>query len=275
MKVILLGTGSPIPSPDNAGPATLLRSSSANLLFDAGRGVVMRLAQAQLIPPMLSAVLLTHLHSDHVCDLNDIITTHWVMNPVSTPLIVVGPVGTRKFVEDTLAALATDIGYRIGHHADLNEVPIIDVREVLPGQTFELAGHTITAGATDHRPVEPTLAYRVSEGEHSVVIAGDGVPCTTLDELLSGATVYVQTVIRPDFVKMIPNPRFQDILDYHSSVEQAAATAERAGVKVLLMTHFVPPLTAESEPEWRAMASTFSGKVVLGPDLTEVDTANL
>ena len=79
VEITLLGTGSPLPSADRAGPATLVRAGGATMLFDCGRGVVMRLAAAGVLPIGLSAVLLTHLHSDHITDLNDLVTTHWVM----------------------------------------------------------------------------------------------------------------------------------------------------------------------------------------------------
>ena len=220
VKITLLGTGSPLPSPDRAGPATLVRSTGSIILFDAGRGVVMRLAGAGVLPSMLTGVVLTHLHSDHVCDLNDVITTHWVMNPDVTPLHVFGPVGTASFVTATLEALAIDVGYRLGHHADLTQGPLVEVTELTPATTFELGDVTIRTGATDHRPVEPSLGYRVTHADQSAVIAGDGVPCATLDELLRGATAYVQTVVREDLVRSIPSARLQDILDYHSSVQQ-------------------------------------------------------
>src|SRR5213080_2723176 len=98
MQITMLGTGSPLPDPLRAGPATLL--------VDCGRGVLMRLAGAGVIPPMLSAVLVTHLHSDHLTDLNDVITTHWVMNAEPVTLSVFGPPGMREVVDATLGALA-------------------------------------------------------------------------------------------------------------------------------------------------------------------------
>ena len=82
MDVILLGTGSPIPDPRRAGPATLVRAGDATILIDCGRGAVMRLAGAGVMPQMLNAVVITHMHSDHICDLNDVITSHWVMSPI-------------------------------------------------------------------------------------------------------------------------------------------------------------------------------------------------
>ena len=103
ISITLLGTGSPMPSPDRAGPATLISSGEGfeadHYLVDAGRGVLMRMAALGLGAPSLKAVLITHLHSDHITDLNDVITTRWVMTPEPTPLTIVGPVGTKAVVD--------------------------------------------------------------------------------------------------------------------------------------------------------------------------------
>ena len=274
MKVTLLGTGSPIPDPRRAGPSTLVTADGLTVLADCGRGVLMRLAGAGVLPPMLDAVLLTHLHSDHITDLGDVITTNWVMSPGPRLLRIIGPVGTREVVGGVMASLAPDIRFRLDHHADLSEGPLLDVVEVGPGDEFALGAASVTVGATDHRPVEPTVAFRIEAGGRSVVLGGDGVPCAGLDELCRGADAYVQTVIRGDLVQLVPNPRFQDILDYHSTVEQAAQTAARAGVGTLVCTHYVPPMQPGQEDAWRALAAEhFSGQVVLGDDLTSVDLA--
>jgi ribonuclease Z len=272
MRVTLLGTGSPLPDARRAGPSTLVRSAGAVVLVDCGRGVLLRLTAAGVLPPMLHAVLITHLHSDHITDLNDIITTHWVMSPHGTVLRIFGPPRTSEVVTATLAALAPDIDYRLAHHADLTWTPNVEVVEVAPGDRFIVGSATITVGATDHRPVEPTVAFRITDEGHSVVLGGDGVPCDGLDQLLRGADAYVQTVIRDDLVRMIPSARLQDILDYHSSVEQAAQTAERAGIGTLALTHYVPAMQPGHEPEWSARATAhFRGTVVLGDDLTSFE----
>lgn len=275
MKVTLLGTGSPIPSPDRAGPATFVRASSATLLVDAGRGVVMRLAAARLLPTMLDVVALAHLDSDHVSDLNDVITTSRVMSPVPRTLRVVGPRGTRALVDATLVMLSEDVGYRRAHHADHAQGPHVEVMEMTPGDELLVGTVRLRAIASDHRPVEPSLAYRVDDADLSVVIGGDGVPCASLDALVNGATAYVQSVIRDDLVRLIPVPRVQDILDYHSSVADAAATAQRAGVKAPQMTHYVPAPAPGSLDEWRAGASAFEGLVVMGDDPTTLDRATM
>lgn len=274
MEVVLLGTGSPVPDPNRAGPATLLKSGEGGMeqvLIDAGRGCVMRMAAAGSLPVLLQGVLITHLHSDHLTDLNDIITTHWVMSPAPAPLRIWGPPGLQRYVDHILAALEPDIGYRIAHHDDLDQPPTVEVTEVDPGDRFPLGSMEISVHETVHAPVEPTVGYRVEREDKVVALAGDTIPCEGLDTLTADADVYVQTVIRDDLVRLVPSARLQDILDYHSSVEQAARTAASARVGTLLMTHYVPAPSPEQYDEWIAIAAQhFDGRIVMGDDLTSV-----
>jgi ribonuclease Z len=271
ITVTTLGTGSPLPDSNRAGPSTLVTVDNTRLLVDAGRGVLMRLAGAGLLPIMLDAVLLTHLHSDHITDLNDVITTHWVMSTSPTTLHIYGPPRTAEVVDGIMAMLSPDVSYRLAHHDDLTWAPDVEVHEIAPPATFMIGAATIIARSTDHRPVEPTVGYRVEQGGASVAIAGDTVPCAGLDELCAGVNVYVQTVIRGDLVALIPNERIQDILDYHSSVEQAGLTAARGRVQTLVCTHFVPPLQPHQADEWRALAAQhYGGEIVLADDLTSI-----
>jgi ribonuclease Z len=268
IEITLLGTGSPLVDPLRAGPATLVRAGGATLLFDCGRGVLMRAAAAGAQANQLTALVLTHLHSDHITDLNDVITSRWVTTFAPSPLRVIGPPGTGTVVDGILGSLAPDISYRLAHHEDLSWDPGVAVAEHLEGVVFDEGGVRIVAAPTDHRPVEPSVGFRVEHDGQAVVIAGDTVPCDGLDRLCQGADALVHTVIRADLVAAIPVPRLQDILDYHSSVEQAAQTAARNGVGTLVLTHYVPPLLPGTEDEWRELAAThFDGRIELGNDL--------
>jgi ribonuclease Z len=272
IRVTTLGTGSPLPDPNRAGAATLVQAGGQALLVDCGRGVLLRLAAAGLGPGMLSAVLLTHLHSDHVTDFNDVVTTHWIGSFAPTPLRVIGPPGTQAFVDATLAMLGDDIGYRLAHHEDLSWRPEVEVTEVLDGVVLDEGGVRVVAAPTDHRPVHPTVGYRVEHAGAVAALAGDTVPCEGLDRLCAGADVYVQTVIRRSLVEAVPLPRLQDILDYHSDIGQAAATATRGGVGTLVLTHLVPAPAPGTEGEWAAEAEAgFTGRVVVADDLTAVE----
>ncbi len=271
IDVVLLGTGNPLPDRDRAGAATLVRAGGRTMLFDAGRGVCLRLVAAGVLPVMLESVFLTHLHSDHICDLNDVVTTAWVMSPVPKSTRIFGPPRTREVVDGMVAMLRPDVEYRLAHHEDLNWEPQLEVVEVTPGVVLEDNGLRVIAASTDHRPVEPTVGYRVEFEGKAVVLAGDTVPCAGLDELCAGADVYVQTVLRDDLVRMVPMQRFVDTIDYHSTVVQAAQTAKRGSVGTLMLTHQVPTPAAGSADEWTAIAREhFDGDIVFGEDLTSI-----
>ena len=271
MDIVLTGTGSPLPDANRAGPSTLIKVDNCHVLVDAGRGVVMRMAGAGSLPIFLRAVLLTHLHSDHICDLNDVITTHWVMSQGNATLPIYGPPGTQDFVERQMHALEADIGYRIEHHDALTHGPQVDIFELSSGYQFELDQLSVTTAATEHAPVKPTLGYRIEHGEVAAAIVGDTLPCQGVDVLARDADAYVQTVIRSDLVSLSPNSMLLDILDYHSDLEQAAKTAARANAKRLVLTHMVPAPSEDQYSEWIAIAQEhFSGEIVIGADLTTV-----
>ncbi len=273
IDITLLGTGGPRPDPDRAGPSTLISAGGEYLLVDAGRAVLMRLAAVGIGPGQLSAVLLTHLHSDHITDLNDVITTRWIMNfdPDPAPLRIVGPVGTRDVVGHLLASLEPDITYRLAHHDDLTTPPTVEVIEVTSGPVELGTATTVTAGPTDHKPVEPSVGYRFDLGGVGVVVAGDTVPCAGLDDLCAGANALVHTVLRKDIIATVPIPRMQDTLGYHSSLEEAAATATRAGLDTLVLTHYIPAFPPGGGDDWRELAAQhFSGRVELGDDLHHI-----
>ncbi len=272
MQTIILGSGSPLPDPQRAGPSTLVRTGSGDLLFDCGRGVLMRAAAAGSAAGALRGLFLTHLHSDHTTDLNDVVTSRWITSFQPQPLPVFGPVGTASLLQATEAMLELDIGYRLTHHQDLQWRPSAEVVECERGTVWEDGGVRILAAPTDHAPVRPTVGFRVEEDGRSVVIAGDTVPCDGLNELCAGADMLVHTVVRPDLIRPIGLPRLIDVLDYHSSVEDAARTAARNGVGTLVLTHPVPAPQPGTEPEWIAQAKQhFGGTVVLAEDLLTLD----
>jgi ribonuclease Z len=272
MQVIILGSGSPLPDPQRAGPATLVRTSVGDFLVDCGRGVLMRASAAGSGAGAFRAVLLTHLHSDHITDLNDIYISRWITSFQPNPLPVYGPPGTAALLGAIHSMLEPDVGYRLAHHDDLQWPPSAAVTEVESGLIFEEGTVRITTAPTDHAPVRPTVGYRIDDGGQSVVIAGDTVPCPGLDGLSTGAGVLVHTVVRPDLIAQFGLPRLTDVLDYHSSVAQAAQTASRNGVTTLLLTHLVPAPAPGSEQEWLDQAQAhFEGPVILATDLLTVD----
>ncbi len=271
MDIVLTGTGSPLPDADRAGPSTLIKVGDTHILVDSGRGVVMRMAAAGSLPGFLAGVLITHLHSDHVCALNDVITTHWIMTQAKATLRIYGPKGTALFVRRQVEALEADIGYRIEHHDALEMGPNLEVSEIEPSDSFRIGDVAVTTAATEHSPVRPTIGYRLEHQGSVAALAGDTIPCAGVDQLANRADAYVQTVIRRDLVEAVDNEMYRDILDYHSGVIEAAQTALRAKAARLVMTHMVPSPRPDSYPEWIARAAGhFDGEIIIGDDLTTI-----
>ena len=208
MQMIILGSGSPLPDPERAGPSTLVRTGAGDLLFDCGRGVLMRAAAAGSAAGALRGLFLTHLHSDHTTDLNDIVTSRWITSFQPQPAPRLRP--RRHGV-----ARAGDRGHAGARHR-LPPGPSRRSAVAADGATSSNASAArcwrtedvrVSAAPTDHAPVRPTVGFRVDEGGRSVVIAGDTVPCPGLDELCAGADMLVHTVVRPDLIEPIGLPR--------------------------------------------------------------------
>lgn len=275
LEVTILGSGSPIPDPNRAGPSTLLRAGGRTLLVDCGRGVLMRLAAAGLGAAQLDALLVTHLHSDHITDLGDLITTRWITSFTPNPLVAHGPEGLDEVVSATVDSLERDISYRLAHHADLTwrPDPIVHTHPMAatPVVIDAAPGVRVTASPTAHHPASPSIAYRIDHDGRSAVVAGDTLPCDGLDALCDGADVLVHTVIRDDLIRAVPIQRLVDVCDYHSTVSQAARSAARGGVRTLVLTHCVPAVREGAQGEWVRLAEEhFDGVVIVAEDLTTV-----
>ena len=126
-----------------------------------------------------------------------------------------------------MASLEPDIAYRIAHHDDLTAPPAVEVIEVADGPRRSRHGAD-DHGRADRPQARSSRASVIASTVTSaaVVVAGDTVPCAGLDALCAGADALVHTVIRKDIIANVPIPRMQDTLDYHSSPEEAAQTAE-------------------------------------------------
>ncbi len=173
IKVTLLGTGTPLPSAEQFGPATLVEANGKRLLFDAGRGVVVRLHQASVGPDAIDAVFFTHLHSDHITGFPDLWLSGW-QSGRKRRLQVWGPDGTLGMMDGLRAAYQFDLNSRARPPESLpEEGAAIAAVEINPPQAIDLDGVRVSAFAVDHGPLKPALGYRVDFGGRSVVLSGD------------------------------------------------------------------------------------------------------
>jgi ribonuclease Z len=271
MQLILLGTGYPYPSADRAGPSCAVAVGKKIFVVDAGRGSVMRLAATGNPWSSIEAVFLTHLHSDHIDGLPDLFHCAWEFGS-GTPFQLYGPKGTQGVADGVLQFYGPDIHIR----RDLTEkLPAegakIDVHEIREGVVYEAPGKVkVTAFLVDHRPVEPAFGYRFDDGKHSIVITGDMRPNPNLIRFAAGADILVHEAYVGGGSS---SGAGWSIRDYHSSAREAGEAAEKAKVKILVLTHLIPASATEQD-FLKEAKSAFSGKIIVGRDLMSVQPAD-
>jgi ribonuclease Z len=187
MRVTLLGTGTPFPSAERFSSAILVQVAGKNLLFDCGRGVVIRLTQTEVNPKDIDALFLTHLHSDHVVGIPDLWLTGWFLGR-SEPLRIWGPQGTSSMAEHLAQAFAFDIHIRQTAPDPLPGKGVeIDAKEIAQGEIYNDGSTRVSAFLVDHGTVKPAFGYRVDSAGHAVVISGDTKFCQNLVDFAKGA----------------------------------------------------------------------------------------
>lgn len=251
------GSGSPLPDAERAGPCIAVLAGKHAFVFDAGSGSIRKLGRMGFPMDRLEAGFLTHLHSDHLDGLGELMLQAWIAGGRATPLPIYGPPGTDRVVAGFIDAYSIDRGYRIAHHGPEvarpggfgGEARILD-----PGKAtiaWQGDGVTVRVIAVDHRPVDHAYAYRVDYGGRSVVISGDTVKSQALAGFAKGADLLFHEALNARMIGRIGKTLadrgnadaakiMSDIPDYHTSPEEAAQVAQAAGVKALVLYHLVP-----------------------------------
>ena len=140
IKVTLLGTGSPVPSPNRFSQSTLVEAGDQTLVFDMGRGVSIRLAQLGIPLGSVDAHFVTHLHSDHLDGLTDLWGTGWLPTPFgsrTSPMVIYGPEGTVPLTSHLTEAFAADISIRLADEKLPPAGIAFDAHDVGPGIVYE------------------------------------------------------------------------------------------------------------------------------------------
>ena len=186
MKVTLLGTGTPFPNAERFGSAILVEGAGTKLLFDCGRGVVIRLTEAGVSPKEIDGLFLTHLHSDHIVGIPDLWLSGWFLGR-SKPLPIWGPQGTSSMAKHLAQAFAFDTRIRQAAPDPLPAAGVeVDPKEVAQGEIYNDGSTRVSAFLVDHGAVKPAFGYRVDSAGHSVVISGDTKFCQNLVDFAKG-----------------------------------------------------------------------------------------
>jgi ribonuclease Z len=244
LKVVLLGTGvGPPVNLQQYGASTLVEAGAQRFLFDCGRGATLRLAQAGVPIGSITRVFLTHLHSDHVLQLPDLLLTGWAGGRRAVPLAVWGPAGTRAMMDHLQQAFAFDIHTRrdVDEHLPAAGITVVSHEVTTDGVVFTEDGVTVTAFLVDHGPVQPAFGYRVEYRGRSVVLSGDTRVSENLVRHAQGADVLVHEVIDPEALRDRPDHPSAAIVDaiiaHHTTPQQAGEVFRRVAPRLAVYSH--------------------------------------
>lgn len=261
LAVLLVGTGTPLPDVSRAGPSTMIAAGSHLYLVDAGVDAARNLQLWKVPMDRIDAILITHLHSDHIGGLADIRLQSWVAGR-KTPLKVYGPPGIERVVAGFNEAYAIDDTYRTKHHgaamlppqaAPLVAVPLTIPEGATTAAVFDALGLKVTAIRVKHEPANPAYGYRFDYVGRSVTVSGDTAYDEDLAKAAHGTDVLVHEGLAPELVGIMeaemlaagrtrPAKIMHDIPGYHTAPVDAAKIANLADAKLLLFTHLLPIL---------------------------------
>lgn len=244
LKIVLLGTGvGPRVDLQQYGASTLVEAGGQRFLFDCGRGATLRLVQAGVPIGSITRVFLTHLHSDHVVQLPDLLLTGWAGGQRSVPLVVWGPAGTRAMMDRLQQAFAFDIQMRrdIDEHLPAAGIRVVSHEVRTDSIVFAEGGVTVTAFLVDHGPVQPAFGYRVDYGGRSVVLSGDTRVSENLVRHAQGTDVLVHEVIDPQALRDRPDHPsaaiVAAIIAHHTTPQQAGEVFRRVAPRLAVYSH--------------------------------------
>jgi ribonuclease Z len=261
LHVGLCGAGSPFPDDKRSGPCTLVVAGKRLFVVDTGSGSVRNIGKMGFQHGRISAIFLTHFHSDHIDGLGELMLQRWGSAAHTEPVPVYGPPGVETVVNSFMQAYAQDRGYRVTHHGDATVPASGFGGQPLPftlgpeGRVVVLkeADLVVTAFSVDHGPVHPAVGYRFDYKGRSVVISGDTKKSAAVQREASAVDLLVHEAMSTPLTSLLENGAaqagrlnlakiFKDIPNYHTTPEEAAETARDAKVGYLLLNHIAPPL---------------------------------
>ena len=280
-RVTLTGTGVPHAVPGRAGAGVLVQYKDIALQFDAGRATVLRLIEAGVSPTNLTALFITHFHSDHVIDVPDVVLTRWVQQHVKKvgPLPIVVPEGSAaRFVSRMMDPFDDDLHIRQEHTGaeDLKIDALSFAPQLTPTEVWRSddGAVVVEAVAVHHEPVEGAVAYRITTADGSVVISGDTRVCDEVFSMAAKSNLLIHECCRTQaLMKGAKGTAFENIFDYHSDSIVLGEFAQKYNIKHLLLTHLIPsPGTPEQAAKFEedVRAGGYTGVLTVGRDLHSV-----
>ena len=260
MRVLLCGTRGPLPAPRRAETCIAVFAGGHWFLVDAGQGSWNNLALWQIPARQIAAVFITHMHSDHIGELGEINTNTWIAGRPA-PLRVFGPEGLEQLTHGVNVAYSIDRRFRIAHHGagllnpsaaplDVVTVPL-RANSAPKALVYDAAGVRVIAFLVNHAPAAPAFGYRFDYRGRSVVISGDTVSSQALISAAADADLLLHEALAAHMLPALADAAkaagrtsaaklLADIPGYHTTPIQAAAIANKAKARALVLYHLVP-----------------------------------
>ncbi|MFZ4481710.1 MAG: MBL fold metallo-hydrolase [Rhodoferax sp.] len=287
LHVGLCGAGSPMPDDRRMGACTLVVAGKRLFVFDTGNGSVRNIGKMGFNHGRIDAIFLTHFHSDHIDGLGELLMQRWVSTGNVAPVPLYGPPGVEQVVDGFMMAYQQDQHYRVAHHGE-QTVNSSGFGALAKPFTAPAGGHVvllkdadleISAFNVDHAPVHPSVGYTIRYKGRSTVLSGDTKISAAVQREAAGADLLVHEALSAPLVGLMqegaaaagrPNVKklMADIVDYHTSPEQAAQTGRDAKVRYLLLNHIAPPLPLPDMVKafLGDAESIFAGPIQVGQD---------
>jgi ribonuclease BN (tRNA processing enzyme) len=278
-RVVLLGTkgGPRVGEAGRSNPSTLIMINDVPYLVDCGYGVTKQLITTGVALDRLRYIFITHHHSDHNLEFGPLLYNTWITG-LPAHIDAYGPPGLTKMAEHFFNYLKFDIDTRIVDEGRTDPRKLVTTHEIKPGVVLTNDDVKVSSCLVRHPPIEQAYAYRFDAKDRSVVISGDTAYAPELAEFAKGADVLVHEVMYlpgiEALIKRLPNAKRlrEHLIAAHTLPEDVGKIAAQAGVKTLVLSHFVPGDDASiTDEQWATgVRAHFKGQVIVGKDLMEI-----
>ena len=273
MELTLLGTGCPKVDHKRFGPSNLISTNKSKILIDCGSGVTQRLDQIKVSTSEIDALFLTHLHSDHVVDLYQLIISSWHSYRMK-PWIIYGPKGTKKFVKKIMDAWKDERNQRIKYESRSSIAAFkIIVNEFKSKGNVNIKDLKIKYFEVDHKPVKYAYGFNIYNKNKKLTISGDTRPCENIMKYGQKADVLLHEVfIEGELIKtskMRSRKTLHNVKDYHTSSTMVGKIAKITNCKKLILTHLVPTKFNKAKLK-NTVKSDFGKYPIIGHDLLKI-----
>ena len=274
MKITLLGTGCPVAHPRRGGAATLIETENARVLIDCGSMVTQRLIEAGCRGAWLDALLVTHLHSDHLVDFYQLVVSSWHQGRAA-PWTVHCPETVAPVIEATMAAWREERELRIAFEQRPTVTGLeVECQTLAPGRQITIGDLEIEPVLVEHGPIVPAYGFALRSGGKTAVLSGDTGVCEALIATGRDADLLVHEVYLHQEMPLVSGRRSAETVkataSYHTLSGEVGGVARRMGARALALTHFVPP-DFDRAPLMAEVAESYDGPVFVGEDLMAFD----